>query len=209
MTDCPNAEMRDRLPDLLHERLEASARAAVIVHVDGCADCRAELALLRRMRVSLSSGIVAIDSAAIVRTVVMRTAGNRVAPIHRGRWTDWRPAAAIAVLAIGGASFAALYGTHVHSRSRVAQTPLTAVMPPVATVTASPVPATPPTPGPAIQTETPKPLAELAAAGDVGDLSESELRTLLGDLDTIEAVPPTEPEPVTVRVTLPERGGTE
>ena len=34
MTDCPNAEMRDRLPDLLHERLETSVRAAVMAHVE-------------------------------------------------------------------------------------------------------------------------------------------------------------------------------
>ena len=38
MTDCPNAEMRDRLPDLLHERLETSVRAAVMAHVDQCDD---------------------------------------------------------------------------------------------------------------------------------------------------------------------------
>jgi len=209
MTDCPNAEMRDRLPDLLHERLEASAHAAVIAHVDECADCRAELALLRQARASLSSGLVAIDTTAIARTVVVRTAGSRVTAIRRSRWTDWRLAAAIAVLAVGGASFAAVYRTRVHDRSPVIATPMTAVLPSVATDSAPPLPATTPTERPATQTETAKSHAELAAAGDVGDLSESELRTLLGDLDTIEAVPPTEPEPVAVRVTLPEGGGTE
>jgi hypothetical protein len=43
----------------------------------------------------------------------------------------------------------------------------------------------------------------------VSELSDSELQTLLGDLDTIEAVPPTDPEPVSVRVSLPERGGSD
>ena len=36
MNDCPNAEIRDRLPDLLHDRLDPSARAAVTAHVATC-----------------------------------------------------------------------------------------------------------------------------------------------------------------------------
>ena len=47
MNDCPNSGVRDRLPDLLHDRLDASTRAMVQGHVDACADCRAELDLLR------------------------------------------------------------------------------------------------------------------------------------------------------------------
>ena len=65
MTDCPNAEMRDRLPDLLHERLEKSVRAAVMAHVDQCEDCRAEMTLLRDARSALSPAVPAIDVAAI------------------------------------------------------------------------------------------------------------------------------------------------
>ena len=61
MTDCPNAEMRDRLPDLLHERLETSVRAAVMAHVDECDDCRAEIALLREAHVVLSPAVRAVD----------------------------------------------------------------------------------------------------------------------------------------------------
>jgi hypothetical protein len=50
MNDCPNAEIRDRLPDLLHDRLDVSTRAAVMAHVDDCVDCRAELELLKGVR---------------------------------------------------------------------------------------------------------------------------------------------------------------
>ena len=53
MTDCSSAEMRDRLPDLLHERLDPSARAAVMAHVADCQDCDLELALLREARVAI------------------------------------------------------------------------------------------------------------------------------------------------------------
>src|SRR2546429_521739 len=103
MSDCPNAEMRDRLPDLLHEQLDARARAAVMAHVEDCVDCHVELALLREARVALSpSGVVSIDVASIARVVVERTrtpvSGS---PRRRVRWTDWRIAASIAVLAVG------------------------------------------------------------------------------------------------------------
>jgi len=42
VNDCVNAEIRDQLPDLVHERLDASALAIVMAHVDGCIDCRDE-----------------------------------------------------------------------------------------------------------------------------------------------------------------------
>jgi anti-sigma factor RsiW len=205
--------MRDRLPDLLHEQLEESARAEVMAHVSGCADCRAELALLRQMRVSLSSGIVAIDTAGIAKVVVSRTASGGVTGVRRGRWTDWRLAAAAAVLIVAGGASAVMW----HARRDVpngavpAAQPVIAATPGMDSTTRSPSPVAVNVPPRASRTEpsVPKASAELAAAGDVSELSESDLRTLLRDLDTLEAVPSTEPEPVTVRVNLPERGGTD
>jgi len=70
MTDCPNVEMRDRLPDLLHERLDPSTRAAVLAHVADCQDCDAELTLLREALTVLSSGARLIDVTAVARAVV-------------------------------------------------------------------------------------------------------------------------------------------
>jgi hypothetical protein len=49
--------------------------------------------------------------------------------------------------------------------------------------------------------------AELSAAGGVSDLSDRDLRALLDDLQSIDAEPSTDPEPVSVRITLPGRGG--
>src|SRR5688500_15801297 len=54
MRDCPNGEMRDRLPELMHNRLTGDARRAVRAHVAECADCRAELALLGQLRASVA-----------------------------------------------------------------------------------------------------------------------------------------------------------
>jgi hypothetical protein len=50
MRDCTNGEVRDRLPELMHNRLDGETLRAVRAHVDGCADCRAELQLLAQIR---------------------------------------------------------------------------------------------------------------------------------------------------------------
>lgn len=101
MTDCPNGDLRDLLPDLLHGRLAPDARRSVEAHVQGCADCREELALLRTMSASLRRG-----PSANVATIVAGIPSYR-APARQG-WRGWRAAAAILVLAGGGASVAVM-----------------------------------------------------------------------------------------------------
>ena len=54
MRECQNIDVRDRLPDLLHERLMAAERERVLLHVAGCADCTAELAWLRTARETMN-----------------------------------------------------------------------------------------------------------------------------------------------------------
>ena len=101
MTDCPNGEVRDLLPDLLHDRLAPAVRREVEAHVRDCADCQAELALLRAMRSSLRRA-PAVDVAAIAAAIPpYRAAARRT-------WGGWRAAAAIAMLAAGGTSVAVL-----------------------------------------------------------------------------------------------------
>src|SRR5438270_13679745 len=104
MTDCPNVEMRDRLPELLHEGLDASTRAAVMAHVADCQDCHVELTLLREARAILSSGIRSVDVTTIARVVVERSPGaNRVVAGH-SRQVNWRIAASLILFAIGAGS---------------------------------------------------------------------------------------------------------
>src|SRR5215204_1696835 len=47
-----NAEVRDALPDLVHGRLDQLNTATMKAHVESCADCRAEMALLKSVRES-------------------------------------------------------------------------------------------------------------------------------------------------------------
>src|SRR5437764_7404025 len=101
MTDCPNAEMRDRLPDLLHERLDPSARAAVVAHVADCQDCDLELTLLRQARTVLSSDVRMIDVTTVARVVLERVPRTSASTGEgRSRWLDWRIAASVLLFAI-------------------------------------------------------------------------------------------------------------
>lgn len=208
MTDCPNTEMRDLLPDLLHERLDTSARAAVMAHVASCAGCRAELTLLREARIALTSDVQLVDVGATSRAVMARTSVPVVHELPRQprarTWIDWRVAASIALVAVGAASFAAIRG------HQSAPTPVEQSAPTVALDTPkAPVVGTTPAPVASTPTAATAAAAELSAAGGVSDLSDKDLRALLDDLDSIAAEPSADPEPVSVRVSLPGRGGIE
>src|SRR5256885_12154113 len=209
MTDCPNAEMRDRLPDLLHERLDASARAVVMAHVAECDDCRAELALLREARVVLSSGVRSVDVASIARVVVARARVPAVRTTRRRTWADWRIAAAVAFVAVG-ASIVAIRAVRQPgaatppSETAAVIAPMTPGAPVVGQTTSVVAP---------LATHEQKPAAlaasaELSAAGGVSDLSDNDLKALRNDPEKIDAVPPLAPEPVNVRV-APGRGSSE
>ena len=50
MTDCMNAEIRDALPDLINGRLSPLDHATLTAHVESCAACTAESALLLEIR---------------------------------------------------------------------------------------------------------------------------------------------------------------
>ena len=66
MRDCPNVEMRERLPELMHGVLRADLAAEVRAHVAQCDDCRAELELLESVRSLLTTPASPIDTSRIV-----------------------------------------------------------------------------------------------------------------------------------------------
>lgn len=206
MNDCTSAEMRDQLPDLLHERLDASARAAVLAHVDGCVDCRDELELLRSVQRMLVRQTPRMDVAYIVgalpKTPQPRAAS--IAPAHRRRvWTDWRVAAAITVLVAGGGSYAVVRSSLAKPSAVVSyetqptvapslptgESTQKAVMRPESSLASANVPAANATPA-----------EDAAADSRFGDLNEQQLQALLNDVKNLRAVPVTEPEPVSLKV---------
>ncbi|HEX7952990.1 MAG TPA: zf-HC2 domain-containing protein [Burkholderiales bacterium] len=91
--------MREMLPDLLNNRLGADARASVAAHLMTCADCRAELAVLRQVRAAASSP--AVDVVRIASVIPPYRPSTVWVRMSRS-WTV-RLAAAV-ILIVGGAT---------------------------------------------------------------------------------------------------------
>jgi hypothetical protein len=213
MNDCPNAEIRDQLPDLLHDRLDVSMRAAVMAHIDECADCRSELELLRGVHGMLTAQTPRVDINYVVSALPKRAPqALRVVP-RRRVWSDWRIAAAVTVLAIGSGSFAVL---------RQSGTTSSVTAPPLVSH-ANPTPAdstngiatrsidtvvrvadnaggSETSPAAAKSADEQTAAAGLATTAHLADLNERQLQALLDQIDQLQAVPITDPEPVTIRV---------
>jgi hypothetical protein len=176
MTDCPNADIRDLLPDLLHGRLENGDRATVEAHLRDCADCRTELELLRGLRGAAPAPRV--DVSAIASAIPAYRA-------HRS-WASpgWRIAAAIVFLAVGGSSVATLVQHREHVDSVVATR--------VASNHDSAVGA-----GGDI---------ELSVGYGYSDLTDAQLSALLKDVQNLNAVPLEEPDLSIPNVTVGNGG---
>jgi anti-sigma factor RsiW len=97
MNDCANAEIRDRLPDLVHGTLPPTESSAVELHLQGCADCRAEVVVIRGLRDMLVSRSRAVDVASIVSALPSRRGTSSVS---RGWRSSWRVAAAVLIVGL-------------------------------------------------------------------------------------------------------------
>jgi anti-sigma factor RsiW len=212
MNDCPNADVRDLLPELVNDRLGASARADVEAHLATCADCRAEVEVLRGMRATFGQ-VPSIDVARIAAAIPPYRA-----PVRRV-WVGWRAAAAITVLVAGGSSVVLLNRTPAAPEPVVVLAPVPRVAPAVADsipVVASPttsVPSAVDSSAPAA-TSVPRPDAvsiaggrELAMAGSLVDLSDRELDALLRDIESLDALPTTEVDAAIISPMSPSARG--
>jgi hypothetical protein len=152
MNDCSNAEIRDKLPDLLHDQLDMSARAVVVAHVATCVDCRDELQLLRDLLGMIEMGTPSVDLGRIVSALpkppvqvravdrtpaVARPAAGitAITPLASRRrvWADWRVAAAVTLLVAGGSSAVLLNREAAGVSGTSISTPTVAVSPGVPT----------------------------------------------------------------------------
>lgn len=172
MSDCPNVEIRELLPELLNGRLDAAAEARMREHLATCVDCAVELQMLERVH-ALYRRAPAIDTAAIVRALPARRV--RRAP----SFGLLRMAAAI-VLLLGGALVmrAVVDGPGAAGDS----TQIVALDTPLSIAPES---------APSV-TRPPRVLA--MSLSELDDLDAEELETLLGALDRIEATPTAEPD---------------
>lgn len=205
MNDCVNAEIRDQLPDLVHDRLAAAERAIVVAHVEGCVDCRDELQLLRDAQAMFARGVPHVDVAYVVgalpKAPAARAARSVAARSSKRTWSDWRIAAAVTLLIAGGGSYAVM-----KTRLPDVVTDTAAV---VAAVSEGTTPestmldssfAAVPDLAAMIAPDDDRPSAIGAADVRLGDLDEEQLTALLNDIDNLRAVPASEPEAAGLRI---------
>jgi hypothetical protein len=105
MRDCPDGAMRDLLPGYVNETLPERERAMVAAHLATCADCAAEVELIRSARAAYPAP--AVNVLRIVAAVPSRASVERRLP----RAPDprrWLVAAAAAFVLLGGVTMLAL-----------------------------------------------------------------------------------------------------
>lgn len=196
MTECMNSEIRDALPDLLGGRLSELDMATMTAHVESCAACRTEIELLHEVRRSAPFA-PAIDVARVVAalpaygaaTITAPPRGDRPMPTVSSRPVVWKAAAVAVLITLGGLGIADLSRDGV-SRNSARTTADANVQ------------------APAIATTTPLNRAPigLSLVAGVQDLTDTQIETLLAELDGLEAVPSAEPEPFTISVEELEGG---
>jgi anti-sigma factor RsiW len=163
MNDCPNAEMRDMLCDVVHRTLADADCRRVEEHIATCAECKAELALLHRAREVLTRQAPAIDTARIAAAIPRR------APARAFRFSTWRIAASIAVIAVGAASLSVARQMNGGGGAGVGET---------ATASAAPDAHT------------------LSFSGRLSTLNDEDLEQLLAEIDDFDGSTPAEPATV-------------
>jgi len=210
MFDCANVEMRELLPELAAGTLDAATRARVEKHVASCAECASELETLRLVRAAYASA-PAVDVRRIVAALPKAAPAPRIAPSAQPikRWMDWRVAAALTMITVGGLSLAVTRRWTSHSSlpdSVVSVSPQdTAGQQTPALRTPKDTHATRADTNKrgvqAARTATASPRVQLAFAGGVEDLDDASIKALLGALDELDRAPlapSAEPDPTPV-----------
>lgn len=206
MIDCINADVRDALPDLFHGRLGDLDKATMTAHVESCADCRAELAIMERVRAHAPL-TPAIDISRIVSMLPapVPMAQQQLSPsTHPARMPLlWKLAAAAALIVGGTLTFSKARGPDSAASSVASVTPArsdsegaTSVLTPASKRVAIATP----TPSATVKSVVASSVTGLSLTGGVQDLTDSQLEALVNDVDNVEGLPAAEPEAISVSV---------
>jgi len=231
MSDCVSAEMRDVLPDFVHGQLDAGRTAEVRAHLAGCAECAAEVELLRVV-MSAAPAAPEINVDRIVRALPTPTRHGFL--LHRGGGTGSPPtpsldspamphrsriwsrpvvkiAAAVAIVAAGGLSL--LVGRDVlRPDTQVGQMAPTPSVPlesaPLASTPDLPVVGSPAPRAPERQVAVAT-TAGISLAGELQELSDEHLETLIAEMDGMDELPAAEPDQLEPAVGNDAGGGVQ
>lgn len=172
MRELDRGELLDRLPDYVHGTLPADERAAVEAALARDSGMVSELELIRTARTVLASGTPSVNVDGVLAAL------RHPAPARNVRFSRWRIAAAVATLAVGGASLAI-----VQQGFRDAQDPPT-VVGETASVSSADV--------------------SVSFGYDLSELSPEDLEKLLDELKASAGVPGAEPAPAGVTLVSEE-----
>jgi anti-sigma factor RsiW len=100
MRDCPDGAMRDLLPLYVSGRLDDADHSKVEAHVQACADCAAEVELLRATVRAFE--VAPIDAASISAKIPTARSARRTRPFHSQPL--WRVAAVMTFMIAGTAT---------------------------------------------------------------------------------------------------------
>jgi anti-sigma factor RsiW len=228
MTECENAAMRDQLPDFAADLLSSADRARVQAHVDTCAPCAAELALIRHVR-AMPERVVSIDVASIVSrlpkparaanpvdgTVIPIDSRSVARPPMKRSWSAsrgvWRAAASIGVILVGGWSVLVMRSGGVGLVTATALDSANAsgaAMSPVAAPVVAPSTGVRPTDS--VPAATPaRDDAVSVSFGGLSDYTDEELQRVLDRLDKWDGANSTETVTTTPILPIKGDGGSE
>ena len=184
MRDCSDGATRDLLPLYTSGTMSGADQRMVESHIAGCADCAAEVELLRA--VSRAYAPMAVNVATIVAKIPQR---GRVrvsaAPFHRQPL--WRVAASLTLFIAGTAAVVVVRGR----TSEGILAPTAQVAPTSTRGATSPVETTIVATGPGVVRTTSSGILSLGA--EMSDLTDAQLQSLLGSLDGLDSRPQADP----------------
>jgi hypothetical protein len=192
MTEITHEDIRDLLPDLLHERLGAPEKRAIESHLAGCADCRAELSVLRMVQAAPSYE-PRIDAVKLASVIPPYSMPAYQAPVATRVPSRVLLALAAAVVIVG--SVVVARGREESSVAAVAPSTVAVQTPAPSVVRATPTPVAVVRTPKATEVAAPKP-RELQLAAGLDGVSDSGVQQLLRELDSFDGLPSAEPEPV-------------
>jgi hypothetical protein len=194
MSECTNLEMRDLLPDYARGALTGATAVLVEDHLMTCAECRAELRLVR------SAGAV-LGAAPRVDTARIADAVGRSHAIRRNATASVAEARRRRALSAGASSrrvwLAAASIAAVVTAAVIAVSDRSPAGPPQAPVVAQSTEPVQPAPDAAATARPATPRAasrvELVMGGGVSDLADADLESLLQALDDVDTQLDVEP----------------
>ena len=181
MTETTHEQIRDLLPDALHGTLDAERATIVESHLHGCAECAAEMRVLR-MVMDAPSFAPMIDAVKVSSAILPY--GGVPAERPRARPLVWQTALAVAAVV--------LVAVTLMIRGTAAPLPPVA-QPRVASVPA-PVTSAPATAEPVVTAKATPPVKELQVAVGLDGLSDGSIAQLSRELDGLDGLPSAEPE---------------